>query len=249
MKYIYLRLVTAFLPAGLLVGCATTGPRLVEEDASAAKASRSYLENVTLVPASEQLSENVSCSVPAEARSPQPGPGGGPSKDWRKLIARANACVKAKNWRNLETLANAIARTDIDSPWGAYFLSVSAEATGELGRALWMIDLAQKKAGGRSALFAYQKGRVFFLMKNTAKAMAEIEQAVAYDPALAEGHLFLGDIYRRDQQLDRAQACYLAAMKADPKNERAIAALQEMNVLPKAVQTTAQTEVPKPVKK
>jgi len=249
MKNFYRRLTLTVSTCGILVGCAG-GPQVAQEDANAAKASRSFMEDVVLVPASEKLSENAPCALPPEAQKtdvkPQPGQTTGPSKDWKKLVAHANACVKNRNWRTLETLANAIARTDMDSPWGAYFLALSAEGTGELGRALWMIELAQKKAGGRSALFMYQKGRLFFQMKDTAKAMKEIEKAVALDPGMAEGHLFLGDIHRRDQQAAQAQACYLAAMKADPKNERAIAALQEMNVLPKPQPqaTTAQTALP-----
>lgn len=249
MRNLYRHLTLTVSMGGLLVGCAS-GPQVAQDDANAAKASRSFLENLVLVPASEKLSENATCMIPTEAQKPQPGQAAGPSKDWKKLVAHANACAKDHNWRTLETLANAIARTDIDSPWGAYYLALSAEGTGELGRAMWMIELAQKKAGGRSALFTYQKGRILFLMKDTSKAMAEIEKSVAMDPGLTEGHLFLGDIYRRDQQPDRAQACYLAAMKADPKNERAIAALQEMNVLPKPQpQTTAQTTVQPPAKK
>lgn len=250
MKNLYRHLLMTASASAFLMGCAS-GPQVAQEDATAAKASKSFLESVVLVPASDKLSESASCTLPSEGQKPQPGQAAGPSKDWKKLVAHANSCVKERNWRTLETVANAMARLDIDSPWGAYFLALSAEGTGELGRAMWMIDLAQKKAGGRSALFTYQKGRIYFLMKDTGRAMKEVEQAVALDPGLAEGHLFLGDIYRRDQQADRAQACYVAAMKADPKNERAIAALQEMNVLPKpqTQATTAQTTVPSAAKK
>ncbi len=214
------------------VGACSSGPK-VKDDAAAIKASQAFLESLVLVPGSEPLTANATCSVPEEAKKPQPGQALGPSKDWRKLVAHANACTKAKDWRTIEALANAIARMDMDSPWGAYFLSLSAEGGGELGRAMWMIELAQKKTGGRLGLFSYQKGRLLFLMNETSKAMKEVEKALELEPGLAEGHLFLADIYRRDMENELAQKSYAAALKIDPKNERAITALTEMNVMPR----------------
>lgn len=225
LKLISLACMTAAL------GACTSAPKA--KDDTAAKASKAFMESLVLVPSSDALMTSAACSLPDEAKKPAPGQSAGPSKDWRKLVAHANACAKIKDWRTLETLANAIARMDIDSPWGAYFLSLSAEGGGELGRAMWMAELAQKKVGGTSGLFAYQKGRILFLMNETGKAMKEVERALALDPQLAEGHVFLGDVYRRDMENDRAQQSYMAALKIDPKNERAIAALTEMNLMPR----------------
>jgi hypothetical protein len=223
-----------------LLSACSSGPT-AKDDAAAIKASQAFLESLVLVSGSEPLTANASCSVPDEAKKPQPGQVVGPSKDWRKLVAHANACARNKDWRTLETLGNAIARVDMESPWGAYFLSLSAEGNGELNRAMWMIELAKKKTGGRMGLFSYQKGRLLFLMNETSKAMQEVEKALLLEPGLAEGHIFLADIYRRDMENELAQKNYLAALKIDPKNERAIAALTEMNVLPRASAVEATT--------
>jgi tetratricopeptide (TPR) repeat protein len=221
---------TAAALALTVVGCATTTQQVVKDDPAAAKASAAFLNSVTLVPASEKLSIKATCSVPNEAQKPAGALAAGPSKDWRMLVAHANVCVKEKNWKTLETLAYSIARIDVDSPWGAYFLSVSAEGTGDLHRGIWMAGLAQKKAGGRSGLFAYQKGRILFRMKDTANAMKEIEQAVALDPKLTEGYLFLADVYRRDLETDKAAKSYAAALEAEPANYKALTALGEIKL-------------------
>jgi tetratricopeptide (TPR) repeat protein len=221
----------AFLSTVLAAGCATApkgaSPQ-VKEDAAAAARSQTYLDNLELIPAYATLSDVKTCTVPSSADKPAPGQAAGPSKDWRALLQYANACVKVKNWATLETLANAIARTDIDSPWGAYFLSVAAEGRNELQRSLWMADLAQKKAGGRSGLFAYQKGRVFFKMKETTRAMKEVERAVAMDATLAEGSFFLAEIYHRDLELDKAAQYYTKAISADAKHFGSLAGMAEV---------------------
>ena len=154
----------------------------------------------------------------------------GPSKEWKLLVSYANACVKQKNWKTLEQLANSIARIDINSPWGAYFLSVSAEGSGDLLRALWMAELAQKKAGGRSGLYSYQKGRLLFAMKETTKAMLEMQHAVNLDAHLAEGYYFLGQIHDRDLETDLATKNYQAALDAKPTHYGALVAMAELKI-------------------
>jgi tetratricopeptide (TPR) repeat protein len=138
--------------------------------------------------------------------------------------------VKEKNYKVLETLATAIARIDIDSPWGAYFLSVSAEGSGDFQRALWMADLAQKKAGGISGLFSYQKARVLYGLKETNLAMKEVEHAIALDSKLAEGYFFLAQIHDRDLETDLAVKNYQAALNADPKHYGALIYLAELRL-------------------
>lgn len=215
--------------AALAVGC-STAPIKKTEDAEAAKASRVYLDSVLPLPVSSRLVSDVICAVPAEAQKPAPGEKSGPSKDWKKLIAYANACAKAKSWGTLDTIAQALARADLNSPWGAYFQSLAAEGIGELQRAMWMADLAQKKAGGRAGLFAYQKGRILFAMKETARAMTEVQHAVELDSRLVDGHLFLADVYRRDLEPDRAVASYKEVLKNEGDNYRALTTLAELSL-------------------
>jgi tetratricopeptide (TPR) repeat protein len=212
--------------AFLGVGCASTSG--VKEDKAAAAKSQVYLEGASYVRASEIKGR---CQLPADADKRLAGTGAaGQSKDWKTLIASANACVAEKNWATLEPLANTIARTDLNSPWGAYFLSVAAEARNDHPRALWMVDLAQKKAGGKSGLFSYQKGRVLLGMKETLKGMAEIEKALALQPDLLDGRLFLAEIHQRDQDPVRAAKHFAAALEVEATNYRALTGLAEVKL-------------------
>lgn len=223
--------VLTVLAALALAGCATSPMRdSGKEDAAAAARSQAYMTSLELVPESTKLIDSKPCVVPSAAEKPAPGQTAGPSKDWKSLVAHANTCVKEKNWSTLEILANAIARMDIDSPWGAYFMSVSAQGRGDLQRALWMADLAQKKAGGRAGLYSYQKGRIYFEMKEMSRAMREIESAIALDSRLYEGHLFLAQIHHRDLELDQAASSYAKVIEANPKHFAALSGLAEVKI-------------------
>ncbi len=216
----------ALLGAALLVtGCATTEKSSTGgEDKNAAAKSQVYLEGATSVLPTEARS---TCAIPSGSEKPQLSNQAGPSKDWKDLVARANACVAEKKWAMLEQVANLIARNDMDSPWGAYFHSIASEGMGDHSRAMWMIDLAQKKAGGRSALFHYQRGHVQLTMGETSKAMVDIEKALGVDASFLEGHLFLAEIYHRDQQLDKASKHYAGVLAVDGKHYRALTGMAE----------------------
>ncbi len=212
--------------AALSLAACAGGPETKKDDAAAAARSQAFMDKVGTYSV-DALAEAKSCSVPAAADKPAMAKEAGPSKEWKTLLGHANGCVKARDWKTLETLANAIARIDIDSPWGAYYLSVAAEGTGEFQRAMWMVDLAQKKAGGRSGLFSYQKGRIFLAMKETTRAMKEIQGAVAVDPRLVDGHVYLAEIHHRDQEHDKAAGYYQAALQVHASNYRALTGLAE----------------------
>lgn len=239
MKNFYQHVVIAVSAAAFVqtfAGCSTSGKKAESLDdkkaaAEAAAKSQVYLSGVDVMKIEGKLADAKPCTVPPEAQKAPPGQGTGQSKDWRKLVGHANTCVKEKNWKTLETLAAAIARIDIDSPWGAYYLSLAAEGAGENQRALWMIDLAQKKAGGTSGLFAYQKGRLFFALGEIPRAMKEVEKAVQIDTRLGEGYLFLAEIYHRDLEYDRAVAAYRAALQNDGKSAKALTGLAEVRLV------------------
>lgn len=223
--------------AGLFIaGCAST-PMNMKEDKLAQAKSQIYMENATTMPVADVKG---SCAIPAGAEKVQLNKAGEPSKDWRTLVAAANACVGARNWTTLDQLASYIARNDMDSPWGAYFYSVAAEANKDYSRALWMVDLAQKKAGGRTALFFYQKGHILLSMDETVKGMKELEQALALDPKFIDGQLYLAEIYHRDQQLDLATKYYEGALAIEAKSYRALTGLAEVklrqNAAPQAIE-------------
>jgi tetratricopeptide (TPR) repeat protein len=223
-------LATSLIAAAFAVGCATTGesPTVVKEDSGAAVRSQAYMQNISYVPMGSRLSESAACSVPSDIeKNFGKGVGGGPSKDWRTLLARANTCVNEKNWKMLEILANNMARIDMDSPWGVYYLSLSAEAVGEMQRSLWMIDQAQKKSGGKSALYRYQKGHVLLKMGETTKGMAEMQSAIGLDKRLIEAHMYLADTYYRDLDFSKAGTHYQAVLESDARSYRALVGLAE----------------------
>lgn len=219
---------TAFaLSALALSACATTGggegPSAVKEDKAAIERSKSYLEGVDYGPA---RAAGTICAVPAGADRLLSSTTG-PSKEWKEWTARANACAEKKDWRTLEQLGQVMARVDLNSPWGAYYLSVAAEGRGDWARAMWMNDLAQKKAGGVNALFAYQKGRILLNAKETSKAIAEFERATSLSPAFGGAHLYLAQIYHRDLEWDQAHKHYAAALGIESGNVDAMVGLAE----------------------
>ena len=210
----------AMLMGLLLAGCATTGPMKASAPASplsvtvtkeAAARSQAYMDGADYVQVAD-----VPSLMPATCQAVA-------SLDtWKTKLSRAGACVSQKNWKFLREVAESLANSDMDSPWGAYFLSVAADETGDSGRAMWMIELAQKKVGGKSGLFSYQKARVLLKMKEVNESIAEMQRALVLEPRLVDGHLFLADIYSRDLDMEHAQKYYQSALAIDPKNTRAL---------------------------
>lgn len=179
------------------------------------KRSSEKIDLISVSTARSVISE--SCSIPAR------------NQELRLWLDRAGRCVSDKNWTLLEKLAQQLAQSHIELPWGAYFLSVAAEGRGEYARSLWMIGLAEKKADtenpSETGLFAYQKGRIYFALKETSRAMSEIKKAISFEPRLIEGHIFLAEIYHRDQELEQAKYHYKQALQLNPDHQRASAGL------------------------
>lgn len=209
--------------SALLASCATGGGGTT--DHVAAEKSRAYIEGMSFVLAGQASGV---CALPTAAQKIAMSSTDGPSKEWRDLLAKASACAGEKNWKTLEQVAQTLARTDINAPWGAYFMSVAAEGTGDWARAMWMVELAQKKAGAPNGLFLYQHGRIWLGLKETAKAMADVQKAVSLEPKLTMGHLFLAQIHQRDLEWTPAAEHYVAALAADDKNWRALGGLAEV---------------------
>lgn len=209
----------------LATACATTGG--APTDKQAAEKSRAYVDGMTFVLAGTQ---GGTCAPPSVAQTNALSSADGPSKDWKDLLGKASACAGDKNWVTLEKVAETMARTDINAPWGAYFMSVAAEGTHDSQRALWMIELAEKKAGLPNGLFLYQHGRVMLDMKETSKAMSDVQKAVALEPKLIAGQLFLATIHQRDLEFDKAGEHYAAVLAQDDRNVAALSGLAEVRI-------------------
>jgi tetratricopeptide (TPR) repeat protein len=206
----------------LATACATGG---APTDKLAAEKSKAYVDGMTYVVAG---TAGGICAPPTASQKSAMSSSDGPSKEWRDLLQKASACAGDKNWKTLGLVAETMARTDINAPWGSYFLSVAAEGNGELQRALWMIELAQKKAGVPNGLFLYQHGRVLLGLKDTTHAMGDVQKAVALEPKLSLGHMFLAQIYQRDLEWDHAADHYAAILALDDRNLLALSGLAEV---------------------
>lgn len=211
-------------------GCATSGSS-TREALEAAERSKAYLTGLEVLPMHSKDLDTAQCAVPAASSPTTSAPATGPSKDWQNLVERANRCATEQNWKVLNELGDTIAKADVDSPWGAYFLSVAAEGQGKYSRAIWMIDLAQKKVGGTSGLFLYQRGRIWLKMNDVSKAMNDIQKAVDLQPSLGDGHVYLGEIYFRDQEFKKAESHFRSALKLDSKSYRALTGLAETRLM------------------
>lgn len=122
---------------------------------------------------------------------------------WKKLLSTANACVSSGKWAEVEELGNHLARVEHVAPWGAYYLSLAAEARGDFNRALWMAELAGKKAP-KNPLIVYQQGRIYWQIEEFDKAIEFFKAAVKIDSSLVDAHLMLGKIFLRDQDFSEA---------------------------------------------
>ena len=208
----------------LTAGCATDGGS-VSSDKAAVEKSKAYFDTMNYVLAG---TAGGVCAPPTAAQKVSMSSSDGPSKEWRDLLTKASACAGDKNWKMLDQVAETLARIDINAPWGAYFLSVSAEGKGDFQRAIWMLELAQKKAGNTVGLFTYEHGRILLGLKDTVHAMSDVKKAVALEPRLTMGHLFLAQIYQRDLEWDLAGEHFASVLALEDHNLIALAGLAEV---------------------
>lgn len=139
-------------------------------------------------------------------------------EDW---INRMTSCIAKKDWATTEALAESMAKSDIESPWPGYFRSLVASEKGELRRAYWMIELAQKKVGDTD-LILYQKARVLLKMRQTQEAMDQLEKALKINASLGGARLFLAQIYRDNRETDNALKHYQYLLEQDSRNVEAL---------------------------
>ncbi len=209
-------IVAALVIAVLGLGCASSNRKANVENG--AKESSIYLDGMSLLSSSSSLSQKC-MSNPTEIKG----------KDWRSLLGFANACVRAKDWPSVERLAETMARQDINSPWSAYYISLAAENSDDLPRALWMIGLALKKTPN-IGLFMYQKGRVLWQMKSYKEGVQEINAAIRREPNLLDAMIFLGRVYQRDLNLDQAADSYERGLKIDAKDRFCLEGLGDVRM-------------------
>jgi tetratricopeptide (TPR) repeat protein len=197
---------SALLGLLITVGCASTPSSTLTSkfDAKAAEKARPYLANLTSI----DFRTGSTGSVCAD---PKVG------SDWKASVAAAGACVQKQDWSTLERLATNMASRETDSPWGAYFLGLAAAGRGEMLRAQWMLDLAEKKAGSPIGLVRYEKARWLEMEEGPAAAVKEMKEAVRIDATLMPALLWLAQLHHRDRMLGEAERYYrqVLALKSD----------------------------------
>jgi tetratricopeptide (TPR) repeat protein len=197
------------------VGCSSTPTRSTTSQVNPAEVKK-YTQSMVALQADN--ASHLACPANVAAKAP-----------WTTWASAANACVKVGNWVKVEEYGNELAKREYNAPWGAYYLSLAATERGDLLRARWMLDLAIKKAPS-IGLFQYQLARLYYLNHDTGAAVTAFMKSVEMDSGLYEANLFLGQIYTRDQDWDRAIPQFDATLRIDPRNAQALVARAECYV-------------------
>ena len=175
----------------VFAGCASTKVNLEQKEAA-----ELYLGFNDLISAHEVQQKNTKRSCERKKIKKDPS--------WKELIFQLNQCVAEENWAVVEELANDMIALDARSPWGAYYLSHAAVAQKQYERALWLVELANKKTPD-VAIFDFQKARILYELNETEKSIEFAESALRKDPSIEMVHLFLGDLFYRNEDLRMAK--------------------------------------------
>jgi tetratricopeptide (TPR) repeat protein len=206
------------LTAGL-IGCAT-GSSLnggKSFDSGARERAKPFLKDLVSYDFRFSSPKGTCAQMPAES-------------DWKDFVWAAGACVHKQDWMQLEKLGLEMSSRHVDSPWGAYFLGIAAAGRGEFLRSHWMLDLAEKKAGGPLALVRYEKARLLEREEGPASAAKEMIEAVKLDPQMVAGQLWLAQVYHRDRMLNEAERHYRLALDTKGDLYPALSGLSEILV-------------------
>lgn len=179
----------------------------------------SYSEKTMGVPVTA-VSSNVVCP---QQDSPYE------KEDWHKILPMANACVRDKEWGRVEAIGNHLATHAPLTPWGPYYLGLSASARKDFLRAQWMLELALKKAP-KEGLFHYELGRVAWENGDAVTAMKELKEASSLNPSLTEAHFVMGQMALQRDDLGQARELFQKSLASDSKNVRILLASAQVEI-------------------
>jgi tetratricopeptide (TPR) repeat protein len=143
-------------------------------------------------------------------------------KDWKSLLETVNHCAEQNQWLSVETIGYELLKTNVNSPWGAYYLSLAAEYNRDLPRALWMVDLAIKKASSQMAILQFQRGRVLWLLDQKSQAIKEFTLSAKLDKNIFDANLFLAEISYHDLEYKTAAQKFKEVLAVDSNNLRSL---------------------------
>ena len=143
-------------------------------------------------------------------------------KDWKSLLESINNCAQTNQWLSVETTAQELVKTNVNSPWGPYYLSLAAEYNKDLPRALWMVDLAIKKASSQMAILQYQRGRLLWLLDQKDLAYKEMTLSARLDKSVFDANLFLAEVAYHELDYKTAEIKFKEVLSVDSKNYTAL---------------------------
>jgi hypothetical protein len=220
---------------GLITGCATSPSTQVDKLSAQenAKRARPFIEGASMTLPTENT---ATCRLPTDAVIPARGgaktspTSGTEVHSWKTWVLAGGACVRDQKWPEVLRIGEWLSRNEIEAPWGPYFLSLHAQARGESSRAHWLLDLAEKKAGGEMAVVQYERARQSLARGEMRAAVSHLKSAVAMDAELAPAQLWLAQVHEREQLWDEAVTHYAAYLKLRPKSAAAHFAYAEVQL-------------------
>ena len=96
-----------------------------------------------------------------------------------------------------------------------------------MDRAFWLVDLGLKKSPQMAILY-YQKARLQWKNKEYGLSVENFEKAIDLNVELLEPHLFLAQIYFRDQDLKTAERHYEKVIELEPRKFEALVGLAKI---------------------
>lgn len=171
--------------------------------------------------------EKINAMTVADVSGKCPKDGAWNGQEWRKVVAMANACVKAKDWRKVENIGSHLAIHFSLTPWGAYYLSLAAGQRKDYPRAIWMMELALKKAPNEG-LFHYQMGRMHWEQEDDVSALKSLKLASEMNPSLTDAHWIMGQIELQRGHHAQAEQLLGKALANDSRHWPALMAMASL---------------------
>lgn len=185
-----------------MVGCATApAAKKVDEPMALAPVKPSYDEKT-----GSMTLDQVKTSCPSDSKWEE--------YDWKRIPPFANACVKAKDWMKVEKMGNNLATRAHLTPWGPYYLAMAAEGRKDYPRAIWMLELALKKAP-KEGIFHYELGRIHWELGEDSDAVKHMKMASEMSANLTDAHFTMGQIALQRRDFAEAEGYFQKALKND----------------------------------
>lgn len=147
----------------------------------------------------------------------------------KNIISYASNCVQLGQFERVEQLGQFLAQKHYQLPWGPYFLSLAAESRKDYKRGIWMIELAIKRDTNQ-ALMYYQKGRLHWALNEFSVAVPAFQTAVEKNSQFLDAHIFLGQMFYRDQNAKQAVYHFEKARSIQGQNIDATLGLAESQI-------------------